>query len=99
MLERATDLYKWDYDLKAVSFWMKVTGSTPATPVRVIVTYEGIRAIDPDEVPDRYGAIATFEANRQRIDEAASVKFDAGGTEPVTHGGHALVLLRATDLT
>jgi Protein of unknown function (DUF1488) len=99
MLERATDLYKWDSDIKAVSYWMKVTGAAPAIPVRVIVTDEGLRAIDPNQVPDKYGAIATFQTNRQRIDEAASVKFDAGSTEAVTHEGHALVLLRATDLT
>ena len=99
MLERATDLYKWDFDIRAISFWMKVASVEPARPVRVAITQEALQAIDPNQVPDHFGAIATFEANRPRIDQAASAKYDAGGTDPAGHEGYALVLLRATDLT
>ena len=48
---------------------------------------------------DKFGALETFDSNRERIDRAASAKFEAGGIEDGLHEGQPIVMLRTDDLT
>jgi hypothetical protein len=98
MLVRTIDLRNADFDRRAIGFWMAVEGESPVRPVRVFVTYEALANIDPDQARDLHGALTTFDKNRDRIDRAASSKFDAGQVEPDLHQGQLLILLRTDDL-
>jgi len=77
---------------------MAVEGESPVRPVRVYVSYEALADIDPEQVRDLEGALATFDTNRDRIDRAASSKFDAGQVEQDLHEGQLLIILTTDDL-
>ena len=98
MLVRALDHRNIDSTRRAIGFWMAVEGESPVRPVRVYVSYEALADIDPEQVRDLEGALATFDTNRDRIDRAANAKFDAGEVEPDLQGGHPVILLIADDL-
>ena len=98
MLVRALDHRNIDSTRRAIGFWMAVEGESPVRPVRVYVSYEALADIDPEQVRDLEGALATFDTNRDRIDMAANAKFDAGEVEPDLQGGHPVILLIADDL-
>jgi len=99
MLKRTIDTRNSDFDRKAVGFWMTVDGESPVRPVRVFVSYEALANIDPSQPHDIEGALTTFDMNRSRIDNAASIKFDAGGAEAELYEGQAMIILRTDDLT
>jgi len=77
---------------------MAVEGESPVRPVRVYVSYEALADIDPEQVRDLEGALATFDTNRDRIDMAANAKFDAGQVEQDLHEGQLLIILTTDDL-
>jgi hypothetical protein len=88
----------FDFDKKAVGFWMEVVGEGPTRHVRVLVTHEALSSIDPKRVPDVDGALATFDANHKRLYRAASSKFDEGKIADELHEGQPLLILRDHDL-
>ncbi len=98
MLVRALDHRNIDSTRRAIGFWMAVEGESPVRPVRVYVSYEALADIDPEQVRDLEGALATFDTNRDRIDRAASSKFDAGQVEQDLHEGQLLIILTTDDL-
>ena len=98
MLVRALDHRNIDSTRRAIGFWMAVEGESPVRPVRVYVSYEALADIDPEQVRDLQGVLATFDTNRDRIDRAASSKFDAGQVEQDLHEGQLLIILTTDDL-
>ena len=98
MLVRRSDLRKFDFDKRAVGFWMEVEGETPPRPVRVFVTHEALSSVDPGQPRDFHGALATFDDNRDRIDRAASLKFTEGKVADGLHEGQRVIILRDMDL-
>jgi hypothetical protein len=97
-LVRRGDLRKFDFDKRAVGFWMEVDGETPPRFVRVFVTHEALSSIDPDRPRDFQGALATFDNNRDRIDRAASLKFIECKIADGLHEGQLVIILRDMDL-
>jgi hypothetical protein len=97
-LVRRGDLRKFDFDKRAVGFWMEVDGDTPPRFIRVFVTHEALSSIDPDQPPDFHGALATFDNNRDRIDRAASLKFTSGKVADGLHEGQPVIILRDMDI-
>jgi hypothetical protein len=78
---------------------MCIEGADPVKPVRVLVTYEALAQLDPSQVRDIEAALSVFDENRPQIEAAASMKFDAGETEPETYEGQPMIKLRTDDLT
>jgi Protein of unknown function (DUF1488) len=98
VLKRAAEKRIFDFDKKAVAFWMEVEGTSPARFVRVLVTHEALSSIDPNGPPDVDGDLSTFDKNRDHIELAANSKFDRGETEDWLHEGQPAVPLRDSDL-
>ena len=98
MLVRRSDLRKFDFDKRAVGFWMEVDGETPPRPVRVFVTHEALSSVDPERPRDFHGALATFDNNRDRIDRAASQKFAEGNVAEGLYEGQRVIIVRDMDL-
>jgi hypothetical protein len=98
MLKRATEKRIFDFDKKAVAFWMEVEGASPARFVRVFVTHEALSSIDSNAPSDLDGDLSTFDMNRDRIELAANSKFDRSETEDWQHEGQSVVVLRDTNL-
>ena len=98
MLVRTLDHRNIDSTRRAIGFWMAVEVESPVRPVRVYVSYEALADIDPEQVRDLQGVVATFDTNRDRIDMAANAKFDAGQVEQDLHDGQLLIILRMDDL-
>ena len=98
MLRRKIDLRNADFDRKAIGFWMEADGKVTG-PVRVLVTYEALAQLDPQQVRDLDGALTTFDKNRARIDAAASIKFDASDDHLETDEGRPLIILHDHDLS
>ena len=82
---------------KAIGFWM--TDAKTDSPIRVFVTYEALWQMDPSQVQDVASAVATCKANRARLEEHASGKFDADGVNDGQYKGQPILLLRSMDLT
>jgi Protein of unknown function (DUF1488) len=59
--------------------------------IRCAVTLEALETFDP-QVDRRVGTAKCFEANRDRIEQMASAKFDIGNTE-----ADGTVMIRAAD--
>jgi hypothetical protein len=59
--------------------------------IRCAVTLEALETFDP-QVDRRVGTAKCFEANRDRIEQIASAKFDIGNTE-----ADGTVMIRAAD--
>jgi uncharacterized protein DUF1488 len=98
MLKRASEKRIFDFDKRAVGFWMEVEGTVPVRFVRIFVTHEALSDIDPSGVPDFDGDISTFDKNRDRIELAANSKFNRGKTEDWLHEGQPVVVLMDSDL-
>jgi hypothetical protein len=98
VLKRATEKRIFDFDKKAVAFWMDVEAISQEQFVRVFVTHETLLDIDPNAPPDVDGALSTFDKNRDRIEPAANAKFDRGETEDWLHEGQPAVVLMDRDL-
>jgi|SRR5258706_8438135 hypothetical protein len=98
MLKRATEKRIFDFDKRAVAFWMEVEGTVPASFVRVFVTHEVLSDIDPNGPHDLDGDLSTFDKNRDRIELAANSKFHRGETEDWLHEGQPAVVLVDSDL-
>lgn len=80
----------------AVGIWMEDENKSP---VRVYVTYEALAQIDPSQVHDLHAALEIFDANRERIEQRASVIFDARGKdEDGEHEGQPILILRSNDI-
>jgi hypothetical protein len=98
MLKRAAEERIFDFDKRAVAFWMEVEGTIPASFVRVFVTHEVLSDIDPNGPHGLDGDLSTFDKNRDRIEFAANSKFDRGETEDWLHEGQPAVALMDNDL-
>jgi Protein of unknown function (DUF1488) len=97
MLKRASEERIFDFDKKAVGFWMVVEDIGPVRPVRIFVTHEALSGIDPREVCDVDGSLSIFDKNRDRIEQAANTKFDDGKIEDWPHEGQPVIVLRDSD--
>jgi hypothetical protein len=82
----------------AVSFWMAVDGSHEADHVRIVVTGHCVGGLDPSRFCDQRSAVDIARANRRRIEDAASAKFDAEGTDPGTWDGKPILLIQSHDI-
>ena len=98
VLKRVTETRIFDFDKRAVAFWMEVEGTVRASFVRVFVTHEVLSDIDPNGPHDLDGDLSTFDKNRDRIELAANSKFDRGETEDWLHEGKPAVVLMDSDL-
>ena len=81
MLKRVSEKRIFDFDRKAVGFWMEVDGEVPIRFVRVFVTHEVLSDIDPNQARYVAGVLTTFDRNRDGIDRAANSTFDEGSSE------------------
>jgi hypothetical protein len=97
MLKRASEKRIFDFDRKAVGFWMEVDGEVPIRFVRVL-THEVLSDIDPNQARYVARVLTTFDRNRDRIDRAANSKFDDGKTADWLHEGHPVIVLMDSDL-
>jgi hypothetical protein len=97
MLRRVSEKRIFDFDRKAVGFWMEVDGEVPIRFVRVFVTYELLSDIDPNQGHYVGEVLTTFDRNRDRIDRAANSKFDGGKTADWLHEGHPVIVLMDSD--
>ena len=97
-LKSTTRRRKFDFDKKAVGFWMEVDREVPTRYVRVFVTHKALSSIDPNQVRDVDGALVTFDANHKRLHSAASSKFDEGKIAVELYEGRQMIILRDHDL-
>jgi Protein of unknown function (DUF1488) len=82
-------------DRQAIGFWMTVEGKDPVQPIRVFVTYEGLRELDPSQPPNPTVALDIFTRSRERIEAAASKKFDAKGVDEGEYKGKPVLVVRS----
>jgi len=54
--------------------------------------------IDPSKIADLHAAFEIFEKSRERIEEAASKKFDTKGADDGEHKGQPILMVRSNDL-
>ena len=94
MLKRVTETRIFDFDKRAVAFWMEVEGTVRAS----FVSHEVLSDIDPNGPHDIDGDLSTFDKNRDRVELAANSKFDRGETEDWLHEGKPAVVLMDGDL-
>ena len=66
----------------AVGVWMKVENSGDDDFVWVIATYECIADLDPSQIADQFNATDIAESHRERLEQAATAKFDGKGIDP-----------------
>ncbi len=76
---------------------MIVKGASPVQPVRVFVSYEALAQLDPSNVHDLAAAFEHFDRFRNRIESAASDKFDRAGPDPEKYEGMPTILLPTAD--
>ena len=84
-------------ELKAIGFWMTVTGTNPVQPVRVFISYAALADLDPGNIRDLAAAFEHFDKFRARIEVAASNKFDRNGFEAEKYEGMPTVRLTTDD--
>jgi hypothetical protein len=82
-------------DRKAVGMWMQADNEAP---IRVFVIYEALWSIDPSQVRDVASALAIFDANRGRLENLASARYDASGADDGEYEGQPIVTLRSNDI-
>jgi hypothetical protein len=85
-------------DRKAIGFWMTIEGKHPVEPVRVFVTYECLREIDPLQRPDLPAVFDIFKKNRNRVETVASKTFDAQGADDGEYKGKPIVIVGSMDI-
>jgi hypothetical protein len=61
---------------------MKVENSGDDDFVWVIATYECIADLDPSQIADQFNATDIAESHRERLEQAATAKFDEKGIDP-----------------
>jgi hypothetical protein len=66
----------------AVGVWMKAENSGHSDFVWVVATYECIADLDPSQIADQFNATEIAESHRERLEQAASTKFDEKGIDP-----------------
>jgi hypothetical protein len=81
---------------KAIGFWMKIASTGGS--IRVCVTYTALAHIDPSKIRDLHAAFEIFDKNRERIEAAASQKFDSKGADDGEHEGQQILMVRSNDL-
>ena len=85
-------------DRQAIGFWMTGANVQWIKPVRMFVPYWLLSELDPAQFRDLQGAFAIFEANRRRIELAASAQFDSlGPDEEGDYQGQLVVTLKLPD--
>jgi hypothetical protein len=82
-------------DRKAIGMWMQTESDKP---IRVFVTYEALAHIDPLQINDLDAALAIFDANRTRLENLASARYDASGADEGEHEGQPILILRSNDI-
>jgi Protein of unknown function (DUF1488) len=78
-LTRTSDHGEPDESRRAIAFWMAVEDPAQDERIRVFVTFEALRELDPSNVPDLFGAMEVFANYRLLIEEVASDKYDSEG--------------------
>lgn len=84
-------------DRRAVGFWMVIDGK-PTAGVRILVAYDTLWDMDKSELRDVGSALEICERERDKIEAAASKKFDAGAIDTGLHEGRPVVTVRTDDL-
>jgi hypothetical protein len=84
-------------ELRAIGFWMSVKGARPVQPVRVFVSYEALAQLDPTNIRDLAAAFDHFDRFRDRIEAAASEKFDRQGPDAEKYEAMQTVRLTTHD--
>jgi hypothetical protein len=82
---------------RAIGFWMTVENAVPIQPVRVFVSYEALAELDPTNIHDLAAAFEHFDRFRDRIEAAASKKFDTHGSDAEKYEGMPTVRLSTAD--
>jgi hypothetical protein len=76
---------------------MTVEDASPVRPVRVFVSYEALADLDPANVRDLAAAFEHFDRFRERIEAAASDKFDRDGPDAEKYEGMPTIRLTRRD--
>jgi hypothetical protein len=97
-LKRTTDQGEPNEARLAIGFWMGAEDADGDDRIRVFVTFEALRKLDPTSVPDLSGAIEVFAKYRLPIEEVASDKYDAEGVDEGTYEGCPILFVRSDDL-
>lgn len=67
--------------------------------IGVFASCRALEELEPNPLGDPKAAVTTFTNNRQRIEDAASAKFDRDGAdEDDQHEGKPVLMLRADDI-
>ena len=82
-------------DRRAVGAWMK---NVSGLEVRVFVTLQALWQIDTSQVRDVRSALTLFDANRARLEGAASTRYDARGPDEGEYEGRPIIVLRSDDI-
>lgn len=83
--------------LQAIGFQMKATENGALRHVRVIVTYHALADINHAEIMDFQAALECLRRFQDRIETAASKKFDRIGRDVSDYEGFPTVLLMTSD--
>jgi hypothetical protein len=84
-----------DRGRKAIGIWME---NERGSAVRVFISYEALADMDPSQIRDPDAALTIFNANRARLENLASARCDAEGTDECEHEGQPILILRSTDI-
>lgn len=82
---------------RCVGFWMLDAHKSPSQPVRILVTYEALAQLDPNDVRDLHAAFEHLDRFQPQIELAASQKYDRGDVEAERHEGQPVIMLRSSD--
>jgi hypothetical protein len=98
-LTRTTDHGEPEESQKAIGFWMAVEDAAQDKRIRVFITFEALRELDPSTVPDLFGAMEVFANYRLLIEEVASDKYDCEGeaADEDEFEGHPALCVRTED--
>jgi hypothetical protein len=77
----------------AVGFWMQVDSSHSSDCLWVVVPSHCVGTLDPSRFCDQHSAVALAQANRKRIEAAASAKFDNEGADPANGAWEGMPVL------
>jgi hypothetical protein len=84
-------------EIRSIGFWMTVKGAVPVQPIRVFVSYEALANLDLTNIRDFAAAFEHFDKFRDRIEVAASNKFDWVGPDADKYEGLPTVRLTSND--
>ena len=86
-----------DEGQNAIGFWMTVKGAEPVEAIRIRVPYNVLAQIEPSRFRGLPEAFQIFDENRERIENAASNKFDSIGFDEGEYEGRPVLVVRFGD--